>query len=333
MYSLAGSRNITRHVFVKISYQSILFRASSTQISQEQKLQQELVSRPVNTLVDYSVATPSRSLSLSLSDFLPASCIGSSQDQGDEIPIGHHLVYFPPQVPESQLLTDGTDPLHSPGGPYVRRMWAGGSVEFIGEPNLRFLAGKMTCAEAIDEVQVKGDKIFVGIRRSITTDESPEEPVLVENRNLVFMKEKSPEDARRDVERAGKIVRALHEPDYSVSLTPSQALLFRFSALTFNAHRIHLDPQYAREVEGHRGLLVHGPLTLVLMLSVLNSQLGVDQKIKRFRYRNLAPLYAEEAMRVCVKQSRTGREGFDVWIEGKDGGYAVKGSASVGSTK
>merc|ERR1711964_810542 len=81
------------------------------------------------------------------------------------------------------------------------------------------------------------------------------------------------EEAKEDLQKVGRVVKPIHTPDFSVSLTPNAGLLFRFSALSFNAHRIHLDPHYTREVEGHRHLLVHGPLTLVLMLSVLRSQI------------------------------------------------------------
>lgn len=115
-------------------------------------------------------------------------------------------------------------------------------------------------------------------------------------------------------------------------MTPTKSLLFRFSALTFNAHKIHLDPRYAREVEGHRNLLVHGPLSLVLMLSVLRSQLKEGNMILKFDYRNLAPLYAEEELKVCIRKDTEKEDKHDVWIEGKDGGYAVKGSAIVGQT-
>lgn len=107
-------------------------------------------------------------------------------------------------------------------------------------------------------------------------------------------------------------------------------MLFRFSALSFNAHKIHIDPQYTREVEGHRNLLVHGPLSLVLMLSVLRSQLKDGEMVLRFDYKNLAPLYAEEEMKICVRKNPDKENKFDIWIEGRDGGYAVKGTAVVG---
>lgn len=80
---------------------------------------------------------------------------------------------------------------------------------------------------------------------------------------------------------------------------------------------------------------MHGPLTLVLMLSALSSQLkDASENIRRelvqsFTYRNLAPLYVGEEMKVCVRRDRTKEGKFDVWIEGSGGGYAVKGSALV----
>lgn len=122
---------------------------------------------------------------------------------------------------------------------------------------------------------------------------------------------------------------AAQEPDFEVKITPTNHLLFRFSALSFNAHSIHLDPQYTREVEGYRDLLVHGPLTLVLMLEVLRSQLLPGEMIARFEYRNLAPLVIGEECRVCVKKGEGGGK-WDVWIVGKEGGLAVRGKAVVG---
>lgn len=215
--------------------------------------------------------------------------------------------------------------------------------------------------KSISDVSVKGlqgdEKVFVTIKRQIgnlgkttypstthyktprdlekyylegvTRGEVVSQRAMVEERNLVFMREKSIATVKNDIARSEKILKPLREPDFSVCLTPTQSLLFRFSALTFNAHAIHLDPQYCREVEGHRNLLVHGPLSLVLMLSVLRSQLKEGEMVRSFDYRNLAPLYASEEMRVAVRKDRTKAKKYDVWIEGSGGGYAVKGSAIV----
>lgn len=83
-------------------------------------------------------------------------------------------------------------------------------------------------------------------------------------------------------------------------------------------------------MEGHSNLLVHGPLSLVLMLSVLRSQLKESEFIASLSYRNLAPLYTQEEMKICLRKDSSHAAGYDVWIEGKSGGISVKASASIG---
>lgn len=105
-------------------------------------------------------------------------------------------------------------------------------------------------------------------------------------------------------------------------------MLFRFSALTFNAHSIHLDQSYVHEVEGYRNLLVHGPLSLVLLLSVFRAHLSkLDHEIIEINYRNVSPLYVGEQLTLCGK-SKPGQAddgSWEVWIENQDGGLAVRG--------
>lgn len=111
------------------------------------------------------------------------------------------------------------------------------------------------------------------------------------------------------------------------SLIPTKALLFRFSALTFNAHSIHLDKGYTQNQEGYRDLLVHGPLTLTLLLSVLQQQLSrLNLHISEIEYKNLAPLFVDEELVICGKP-KNGSGAWDVWIEGPDGGMAVRSTA------
>lgn len=179
------------------------------------------------------------------------------------------------------------------------------------------------CVEEIANVEVRGkegeEKVFVLLKRLMLDEQS--KPMIVEGRTLVFMRDQ-PADAPASRQR---IIKPPAEPAYSHTLTPTRGLLFRFSALTFNAHRIHLDKPYCREVEGHRNLLVHGPLTLVLMLDMLQGYLGSSSdRIVRVEYKNLAPLYAEEPMSVCGKEKGSGE--YEVWIEGAEGGLAVKGT-------
>ncbi|CAG8962150.1 hypothetical protein HYFRA_00005196 [Hymenoscyphus fraxineus] len=339
-----------------------IFNVPSRRSKHEDMLQRD----PVYIFDDLS-PTHSHLLNITLADFLPpkyhapgfqASNLPLSR-HATPLPPGHHLVYFPPQVLSRDLLPDGTDPLQSPGPPYVRRMWAGGSLQFklsgFYPQNSLVLDGRRAfCIEKIQDVTTKGEgeneKVFVTIERTFSTSDAFEVPCtnspssgaecgLLEMRNLVFMKEKNPEDAKRDAEKPDRVVKPAHQADVRVPITPTQALLFRFSALTFNAHGIHLDRQYCREVEGRRNLLVHGPLSVVFMLSVLRGQLVGSEEILRFDYRNLAPLYADEEMVVCVREDKNKdlseypvSRKFEVWIEGVGGGYAVKGSAIVRGT-
>lgn len=210
------------------------------------------------------------------------------------------------------------------------------------------------CSERITDVQIKGkeeeEKIFVRVERAIFPGKYPgehkEAPRIVEERTLVFMRDNRQEGPPGLVESSSKVLKPTQKPDLSHKMVPTRELLFRFSALTLNAHAIHLDKQFCREVEGHRNLLVHGPLTVVLMIEVLQTHLTTladhgrlsskkrPEIILHVEYRNLAPLYAEEEMTICVKgrEKETG-EGristWDVWIEGPDGGYAVKGTVKT----
>ena len=342
-------------------------------------LRDEMVSRRLPYAADYMTPTQTRSLRLTLQSVLPFSS-KIIQDQAyrlryespsDTLSPTHHLVYFPNVVATSLLLPDGTDSWHSPGPPFTRRMWAGGSMTFFQD--ILMNGDPYHCSEAIDDVWVKGDEgrenVFVKVKRTIYAGRYPGElsrarldqriyrrntgTRMIEDRTLVFMRNRAQDqDQDRDQEqdqdqegsvapsRPSSIVFKPKEAQFSHTMVPSRELLFRFSALTFNAHAIHLDKQYCQEKEGHRNLLVHGPLTAVLMIEVLRSYLrtladddGMLERIEHIQYKNLRPLYAEEKLRICVSRA----EGSDldeittwfVWIERGDGGYAAKGTVET----
>ncbi|KAI9704682.1 MAG: hypothetical protein M1820_005430 [Bogoriella megaspora] len=287
-----------------------------------------------------------------LSPLLP-----SAAGKSNTLPPAYHLIYFPPLTPSSALLPDGTDPLQSPGPEFPRRMWAGGSLAFNpGLLGLRLNAQRAACVERIVDVNIKGkegdEKIFVGLERNVGVvnekwgedevrrklgaeradgdDAWGEVEALRERRNIVFMRESK---NRADTGER-KILTASHSPTFSRTITPTPNLLLRYSALTFNAHAIHLDPHYCRNVEHHRNLLVHGPLSFTLMMTLLNIHLKERGAggIKEIEYRNLAPLYAEEEMKICGRQMETSgkvEDKYEIWIEGLDGGMCVRGVAKV----
>ncbi|KAF2841723.1 hypothetical protein M501DRAFT_919687, partial [Patellaria atrata CBS 101060] len=278
------------------------------------------------------------------------------------LPTGSHLVYFNPAISADRLLPDGTDPLQSPGPPFVRRMWAGGYYKI--NPTFRFdlhpmvQARRWVCMESIRDIQIKGligdEKIFVGIERRIAPvkldfsitdgdqrnllwaahEDSFNGARIIERRNIVFMTERSPETAAAlAVQINDKILKPPHKPDFFYTITPTPSLLFRYSALTFNAHSIHLDPEYCRKIEGHRNLLVHGPLTFTLLSLLLENHLKCvvnpgnrkEQHILQIQYRNLAPLYVDEPLTLCGKELSP--EKYELWAQTPAGGIAVKATA------
>ena len=257
---------------------------------------------------------------------------------GRDLYPGSHLVYFLPRVTQSTLLPDGTDPLHSPGPPFTRRLWAGGTMRFLAP----ILTNHQLYQINEEIVSVRGrrhgdnQKVLVEIERRIRRRENPSKELCVlETRTLCFMKKVASHTA--DAEHAvPRTILPQQDPDVSHTIIPTPALLFRFSALTFNAHAIHLDKNYCKEVEGHRNLLVHGPLSILLILQFLRVHLETlneksskagPEVIEAVEYKNLVPLYAEEEMTICLKRKEDQPEGgsFDVWILGRDGGCAVKG--------
>ncbi|KAI2636454.1 hypothetical protein GGS26DRAFT_549178 [Hypomontagnella submonticulosa] len=319
----------------------------------------EMLARAPQLSWDVMSPTNSSLLNIALADFIPESCQAPAYQSGAksidkvdasyELPQGHHLVYFPLQKTASELCPDGTDPFHSPGGPFERRIWAGGSIEF--NDTFRFDSSPVVCWEKVDDVTVKGsagqEKIFVSVLREYMKKQDfettrlkglPLSQGIRERRGLVFMRGVNKEQARENLAKAlkgrGRVTKAPNTPDFSITLTPTPTLLFHYSALTFNAHLIHLDPEFCRKLEGHPNLLVHGPLSLTLMLSVLRSRLGPGEKVRKIDYRNLAPLYVNEPLRVCVRLSGNGEDAvegdsrkWEVWVEGQDGGLSVRGTA------
>jgi hydroxyacyl-ACP dehydratase HTD2-like protein with hotdog domain len=169
----------------------------------------------------YEDFTPdqSRKLAISLAPFIETVVPDTKPAPSSSkllLPPAHHLVYNNPIIPSNSLLPDGTDPLQSPGSPFVRRMWAGGSV--TAGPKIDSLTmdgGKLVTMEGIRDVTVKGrpgeEKIFVGIERRMMKLDDPSEgedsirariwkdtaedfgdAALIERRNIVFMYERSP---------------------------------------------------------------------------------------------------------------------------------------------
>ncbi|KAM7195941.1 mesaconyl-C4 hydratase [Naviculisporaceae sp. PSN 640] len=233
-------------------------------------------------------------------------------DQGTVIPPCYHLVYFTPSDLESDLGPDGTDQPFAPGPPFTRRMWAGGRVRWNPDNPLR-VGDRVTETTKLLHVFPKTSKHGGNTMLMATVEKvfSTEKGLAVrEARTWVFLEppaletpttSKSKEPRQQHLDTNPPVSRSQFERDSS-SPFPRQRLqwsekaLFRFSALTFNAHMIHVNPDWCRGVEGLPGLVVHGPLNLINMMDYwryVHDQNGKLQPLE-VSYRAIAPLFVRE---------------------------------------
>ncbi|MEU3785917.1 hypothetical protein [Streptomyces sp900129855] len=213
----------------------------------------------------------------------------------DPLPPLWHWLYFLTWPAGRDLGADG----HPRGGhfspplPQRQRMWAGGRCEItrplrLGEPTER-----ISSLRAVTAKQGRtGEMLFITERREFRQQDRV---CLVEEQDIVY----------RSGRTAGQHPTALDEsafphPDapWQLPLRPDPALLFRFSALTANAHRIHYDTPYAQDEEGYPGIVVHGPLLALLMLE-LPRRHAPDRPVRSLSYRLRRPVFAGERLAAC----------------------------------
>ncbi|ASM74242.1 mesaconyl-C(4)-CoA hydratase [Pseudosulfitobacter pseudonitzschiae] len=220
-------------------------------------------------------------------------------DTGDSLPPFFHQLYFwEPAVP-AELGRDGHPRVGGliPDMGLPRRMWAGGRLEFNAPLRLGTAAEKLSvCERAERKVGRSGDLAVVTLRHEISQDGKLR---VTEWQDLVYRAEADAQ-APRPVAPVART-----DEDNCRKVDFDATLLFRYSALTFNGHRIHYDQPYARDVEGYDGLVVHGPLLAQLLMLEAG-------EINRFSYKATAPLMHHERAEIC-------RKGTDLWVRGADG--------------
>ena len=248
---------------------------------------------------------------------------------GTPVPPGYHLAYFTPAALPAELGIDGTDISYSPAEPFTRRMWAGGSIHWEKGNSLRIgdVAVETTkLVSAEPKVTRTGEEmIVVGVKK---TFENAKGLALVDRRDWVFRTQLlGPPPSRDYSESIGHDDALLPLPNASQKsrdFMQSAVSLFRFSALTFNAHKIHYSRPWCREVEAHRDIVVHGPLNLINMLDFWRDVQADDFTIpKSIRYRATAPFYTGEKYRALLE---IGVDTTSIKLWGHDG----KGDVKVG---
>lgn len=194
-----------------------------------------------------------------------------------------HWLYFLPTHRQSELGPDG----HGRRGEFLppvelpRRMWAGGRFEFHDSLRVGDQAERISTIASVQEKQGRsGALAFVVVRHEVRT---PRGLALTEEHDIVYRGEGGAEVPQ--AAPAGKF-------EWERTVHPDDVLLFRYSALTFNGHRIHYDRRYCTDVEHYPGLVVHGPLVATMLLGL------VPEAVAKFSFRAVSPLFDTEAFQV-----------------------------------
>lgn len=241
-----------------------------------------------------------------------------------------HWISFLERSPTSSLGEDG----HPRRGglvehpPHPRRMFGGGRVRWTrpipaGVPVRR----TASVGELVHKQGSRGPLVFVTISLTYSVDD---QLLAVEEQDLVYLPSSGPATPTTVIRPAEEVARP---PDLHERATFSEAALFRFSALTFNSHRIHYDLPYARDVEGYPGLVVHGPMMIIRMLDVVRSVHGEDA-ISELSFRALAPTFCgstvdlsgwRDGSRIDLVASHEGRALMKATVTLRDGGGRIGG--------
>ena len=263
-------------------------------------------------------ATPVKALNATLDHpAMPAA------DTGTPLPPLWHWLYFLPLHRQSEIGPDG----HAKRGgflppvPLPRRMWAGSQFEFRSP--LR-VGDSVERTSTIADVSVKegrtGKLVFVKVRHEVRCN-GASDPAIVEFHDIVY----------RDAKRPGDVEPPPHRAEIGAAwqreIVPDDVLLFRYSALTFNGHRIHYDRKYVTEVEGYPGLIVHGPLIATLLMDLVRrNQPAAD--VATFRFKAVRPTFDLNPFRVNGQLQDDGKT-IRLWAQDHEGWLTMDATATL----
>ena len=267
------------------------------------------------TTTDTLTPTPLRALAATLDH--PSGPV----QPGTPLPPLWHWLYFLPITRHSDLGPDG----HARRGgflppvPQPRRMWAGSQLEFRSRLRVGdVVERRSTIVDIAQKEGRSGALVFVKVRHELRANGAAE-AALAEHHDIVYR------DLRRPGEPEPAPQPAPQGADWQRELIPDDVLLFRYSALTFNGHRIHYDRRYVTEVEGYPALVVHGPLIATLLLDLLHRH-APEAEVAAFRFKALRPTFDGRPMRVNGR-----REGGAVrlWAQDHEGWLTMDAVANL----
>lgn len=224
-----------------------------------------------------------------------------SAESGDVAPQAIHWVLCTPEATTAKLGIDG-HPQRSespdsffPPVPHPRRMWASSKVEFLAPISVNAEIERVsTIASIAEKSGSTGSLVFVDVTHETKADGT----VAISERQTLVYREAN---TAKPTPAPEPIAIDFGEWHFHRTLVPNEAMLFRFSAITFNTHRIHYDAPYAINEEGYRGLVVHGPLTSSLLLDLAAREFG-SNTIKRFAFRAQSPAFAGEPLHLVGRR-------------------------------
>jgi len=236
---------------------------------------------------------------------------------GDAAPPLAHWLYF---LPNFRISESGPDGHALKGGflppvPLPRRMWAGSRIRF--ERPLRVdevITRRSTIANVTVKEGKSGTLVFVTARHEVSDRKGT---LLVDEHDIVY---------RGETTLAARGEPAPTDETWRREIRPDPVLLFRYSAVTFNSHRIHYDQPYVTKVEGYPGLVVHGPLIATLLLDLLRRNRPATD-VKEYRFRALKPLYDTASFSTCGAPDEAGRTAR-LWTRDAEGAATMQATAS-----
>ena len=208
---------------------------------------------------------------------------------GSALPTLWHWLYFLPMHRQSEIGADG----HAKRGgfmppvPLPRRMWAGSQFEFNAPVRVGDAVARTSTITDVTQKQGRSGKlVFVAVRHELRCNgaAADSQPALVELHDIVYREAKQPADVEPTP------VAAATGATWQRVIVPDAVLLFRYSALTFNGHRIHYDRKYVTEVEGYPGLIVHGPLIATLLMDLLRRN-APEAQVASFKFKAVRPTF------------------------------------------
>ncbi|MBD2843019.1 FAS1-like dehydratase domain-containing protein [Erythrobacter rubeus] len=248
---------------------------------------------------------------------------------GDGImPQGIHFALCTPQARTDALgedghpARDGSAESFLPPFPMPRRMWASSAIQFLAPIALGAAIKRTSRIVSIKEKEGGSGKLaFVDVEHETVANGALS---VRETQTLVYREAAAPDAPLAPAAPADGTFDT-SQWDAHRSIVPDPRLLFRYSALTFNTHRIHYDAPYAREVERYRGLVVHGPLTASLLLQLAASKLG-ENRLRRFEFRGVSPAIAGEPLILAMRGDDAG---YELGAFAEDGRQVMKAATET----